>query len=771
VTVDSVPESTETFTVALSGATGATLGAPSTATVEILDGNSGGAGAVRLVTRTYVVNENAGNVTIQAERIGATNGAVSVEYVTSDGTARSTLDYQPRSGFLQWADGESGTRSATIPIISDQTAEPSEDFFVTLQNPTGNLALQEPIVGRITIVDPLTPSPGTISVGAAQYSVQESAGVLFVDIVRTGGTTGAVTVDVAAIAGSAKLTEDFTAQNTTLTFADGEAGTRQFPISIVNDQIGESTESLSVVLSNVTGGATLGQQAATVNILDDDGSSQSTIFMTRPTQNVLETAGQVELSVARGGNAASKATVVYTTSSGTAAAGQDFTDRSGVLTWEADEAGSKTILIPIVDDGVAEGSETFTVSLSNPTGATLVAPSSTLVTISENTQIPGRISFAAPLSGVGESFGTALVVVERTHGASGPVSARVTSVAGSATPFEDYLPEFPTLNWASGDVSDRVIAVPIFDDSSPEGTEDFKLLIQEVSGGATVGLYAEHTVHIVDDESISAGRIAFSQASVSASEVAGSITVFVSRLDGASGAVSVAYQTIAASAGSDDFIGAAGMLSWAAGDVAPKPITIEIRDDAAIESTETFRIALDSASGGAIIDPAGRELQVSIFDNDDSTIAFERTGYTVVDSSGAVSIRVDRRGSGDAACSVRVRTTDGTALQTVNYTPVDQVLSWPAGDIASKVVSIPIMKAATSPELQFNVFLSDATGTNVGQPSSLTVTIESEDLEFGGGCTVAPGQRDTSLPILLMLGLMTLWLRRSRTRLNARASH
>ena len=61
-------------------------------------------------------------------------------------------------------------------------------------------------------------------------------------------------------------------------------------------------------------------------------------------------------------------TVDYATSNGTAAAPGDYTQSSGTLTFRAGPSpATMTISIPIVDDTVFEGTETFTVILSNPT--------------------------------------------------------------------------------------------------------------------------------------------------------------------------------------------------------------------------------------------------------------------------------------------------------------------------------------------------------------------------------------------------------------------
>ena len=76
------------------------------------------------------------------------------------------------------------------------------------------------------------------------------------------------------------------------------------------------------------------------------------------------------------------ASVSYTTTNGTATAGQDFVAVSGTLTF-ANGEGSKTILIPILEDLVAEAPETFFFVLSNPSGATL-ATNVLALTIQDN---------------------------------------------------------------------------------------------------------------------------------------------------------------------------------------------------------------------------------------------------------------------------------------------------------------------------------------------------------------------------------------------------
>jgi len=64
-------------------------------------------------------------------------------------------------------------------------------------------------------------------------------------------------------------------------------------------------------------------------------------------------------------------TVDYVTRDGTAVAGEDYTHTTGTLTFAAGET-EKTIAVPLLDDAIDEGEETFTLKLRNARGAWLL---------------------------------------------------------------------------------------------------------------------------------------------------------------------------------------------------------------------------------------------------------------------------------------------------------------------------------------------------------------------------------------------------------------
>ena len=86
---------------------------------------------------------------------------------------------------------------------------------------------------------------------------------------------------------------------------------------------------------------------------------------------VREGAGaQLSFAVTLDRAAARTVTVDYATSDGTATAGSDYTETSGMLSFAAGET-AKTVSVPVLDDAHDEGIETLTLTLSNARGAAL----------------------------------------------------------------------------------------------------------------------------------------------------------------------------------------------------------------------------------------------------------------------------------------------------------------------------------------------------------------------------------------------------------------
>ena len=76
--------------------------------------------------------------------------------------------------------------------------------------------------------------------------------------------------------------------------------------------------------------------------------------------------------------------MAYATADGTAKAGQDYAAKTGTVTFGPGET-TKQIPIAISADTANESDESFSVALSNASGAALAAPRTETVTIQDRT--------------------------------------------------------------------------------------------------------------------------------------------------------------------------------------------------------------------------------------------------------------------------------------------------------------------------------------------------------------------------------------------------
>ncbi len=115
----------------------------------------GGPGEFRFGQESYTVNES--DTVVQASipvwRVNGTDGAVSVDFATSDGTAIAGTDYTANSGTLNWADGEDSVKTFTVDILSDPAAEPEATLSLTLSAPSGGASLGTPDTATLAILD------------------------------------------------------------------------------------------------------------------------------------------------------------------------------------------------------------------------------------------------------------------------------------------------------------------------------------------------------------------------------------------------------------------------------------------------------------------------------------------------------------------------------------------------------------------------------------------------------------------------------------------
>ncbi|MBU3750008.1 MAG: hypothetical protein FGM52_06070, partial [Mycobacterium sp.] len=184
-------------------------------------------------------------------------------------------------------------------------------------------------------------------------------------------STKSVTVAYATANGTATAGQDYTAAAGTLTFAPGVTS-QQVAVKITGDATVEPDETFTVTLSNPVG-ARLATVTATGTIRNDDATPATPPTVSIANSAVVEgNSGTIPMAFTVSLSKASDKTVTvgYGTSNGTATAGQDYTAAAGTLTF-APGATTQSLAVAVVGDTAVEPTETFTVTLANPVGASL----------------------------------------------------------------------------------------------------------------------------------------------------------------------------------------------------------------------------------------------------------------------------------------------------------------------------------------------------------------------------------------------------------------
>ncbi|MEO8195177.1 MAG: PKD domain-containing protein [Thermoanaerobaculia bacterium] len=296
----------------------------------------------------------------------------------------------------------------------------------------------------------------------------------------------ATTVDwtVEGITGTAG--EDFVAASGTLTIPVGSS-TGEIVIQAIGDLLVENDELLRLVLS-APAHAELAVTEVFATLINDD-------FATLAISDATVEEGAVAIfTVQLSAPSSLPVSVEYATADGAAVAGADFTASSGTLVFAPFET-VRSVTVATLEDSVAEPTETFSVLLSNVSGAGL-ADASGSGTIIDNDSVNLSIADAEVVEGDSGDVELALPI-QLSAPSFSAVEVDVSVTAGSATEGSDYSAVGGHLTIPVGETAAWVVIV-VHGDLLDEADETIQASLTNVVG-ATLGS-ATATGTILDDD-------------------------------------------------------------------------------------------------------------------------------------------------------------------------------------------------------------------------------------------------------------------------------
>ena len=243
---------TRTFSVVLANpGSGAILGSPATATVSVSGAAALATQSVALGASAYNAASGATSVTLLVVRQGGANGALSVNYSTSNGTATAGTTYTAQSGTLTWPAGNAAAKTIVVPV-STSGFSGTRTFYASLSNAANGAVLGTPTKATVTVNGAMATTAASVAFTSSSFTTVQTAGSANLTVNRQGGTTGSVAVAYATSNGTATAGMNYTPQSGTLTWAAGDTSAKSIVIPITSTVI-SAPVSFNVALSNPSG--------------------------------------------------------------------------------------------------------------------------------------------------------------------------------------------------------------------------------------------------------------------------------------------------------------------------------------------------------------------------------------------------------------------------------------------------------------------------------------------------------------------------------------
>ena len=396
------------------------------------------------------VNENVGNATVTVSVTPTPTQAFTVNLALSDDTAMVGEDYGTVPTTVDFAPNQA-SRTVNVPIINDVLTEGEESFEVSLSNPVPAMLLlastNVPVLANdsasvtISANDALSVGLEAASVAVLGQSNAYTVSLMGENRLPATGAPESLTVNY-TLSGSAVAGTDFTdVTGGSVTIAAGSsAADIQIDIPSGATEGAQFTITLSTpTLAGITGAPApviaAGQGSRAIDIVQG-------FVVTVDDVDVNENVGNATVTVSVTPTPTQAFTVNLALSNGTAMAGEDYGTVPTTVDFAPNQA-SRTVNVPIINDVLTEGEESFEVSLSNPVPAMLLLASTNVpvlandtasVTISANDALSVGLE-AALVAVIGQLNTYTVSLGENQLPAAGAGSLTVPyTIAGSGSP-------------------------------------------------------------------------------------------------------------------------------------------------------------------------------------------------------------------------------------------------------------------------------------------------------------------------------------------------
>jgi Calx-beta domain/Carboxypeptidase regulatory-like domain len=630
----------------------------------------------------------------------AVNNTVSVGYVTSNGTARSTFDYQPVSGTATFTPGKT---SVTVNVTVNGTTlhTGTRYFYVYLQNAFGVTILHNPGTG--TIVD-TTMLP---YVNVADATVTQGSGIAnsaVFNVSLTAPSANPVTVRYYTSNGSAAAGTDYTSTSGTLTFPPA-ATTEQVTVPVTAVSIFQTLKNFYVTLYSPTNAA-LGDTQGQGTIQNTNHMayiSPDDVTVAEPPSGTSVVNAPIRVTSL----STFPVTVAYSTANGSAVAGTDYTSTSGTVTIPANTA---VVTVPItVNASGLTSSKYFVLNLSSASaGSTIFPRGNSYITITAGAYNQLSVADTGVVDpATGTTTETFTVSLSPASGST--VTVNYQTADYTATAGQQYNATAGTLTFTPGQTTKTV---PVTVNAVPTGFTDlaFQLNLSSPTGGAVIdrttgyGVIDANSIPVI----ISVGTTAVTKpASGTVPE-----TFTVSLSAASPNTVTVGYSTSNNNAVAGvDYAATSGTLSFAPGTTS-KTVTVNVNGNTIAGPDLSYYLSLASPTNALI---AGTNAFGIIQNpNQNPTLSINTIAiYKPQSGTSSAKLTVTLSSASPNTVTTTYSTQNGTATAGSDYVAKSGTLIFTPG-VTSQTISISV-NGNTLPTGDRYFYV------NIGSPTNATI--------------------------------------------------
>lgn len=562
---------------------------------------------------------------------------ITVTTSTNGSTAISGTDYQPL-GVIVIPAGQNYV-DVPVKVIDDKIVEMTETVRMALSGTSTagfgfSIAVNAiPVTLNITDDDDI-PANRVVNVSAVRDGEEGGNSVRFNFSLPTGVIPSEnITINY-TVTGTAVKGVDYTPNpgahfNGIATISTSSVGGTAIVANIIDDQIIEGTENVTITITSVTspnftyafGGP------ATANIIDNDHLPANLVLAVTKTADAVEDGANGEFTISLPGTTttATEAITVNYTLAGTAVNGTDYTALTGAVVIPA---GDHEVKIPVsaLTDQIIEGTETVILTITGGNSTSFAfTPSATngnaIMSIADSDNTPANLNLSiTKLNDAAEPSASGRVGITLPTGITAKENISITyTVAGTATPGMDYAVLSGNATILAGQ-NNVIIPISVIDDQLIEQTETVVLTLTGGSsnnfvytGGGNV------TLNIADDDNSPANLVLNVTKTADAAEPSshGNFNIALPAGITVPTDITVNYAVTGTATAGKDYAALTGVVIIPAGsNSVDLPLTVI--DDQEVEGTENVTLTVTSGTSTGLAFTGSGSESIDIEDDDNT---------------------------------------------------------------------------------------------------------------------------------------------------------